>query len=277
MRILHPTDFSQPALQALGIARDLHKRLGGSLHIVHAQRRFESDQSRMRPKLDTFNPEMLNQLEEQRQAEVERLRGMLSHLASPDASYELLWGNPVEELLRIQSEYDLVVMGAHGANRFDNIFLGGVAGRFVRRGRVPIITIREESTVTEVRRVLVATDFGESSKAAWQFAQKLAAAGVELLLTHVVDDVRQTDDQDYLQSATDTLSSISAGLAQRIMVEEGNPAVVLPRLANEVGADLIVIGLRQHPAALGLLLGSRADALIRSSDVPVLAVPLTEE
>lgn len=277
MRILHPTDFSQPALQALGIARDLHERLGGSLHIVHAQRRFESDRSRPRPQLDTFNPEMLNQLEEQRTAEVARLRGMLSHLASPDASFELLWGNPVEELLRIQDQYDMAVMGAHGANRFDNVFLGGVAGRFVRRSRVPVITVREESKVRTVRRVLVATDFGEASKGAWKLAQKLAAAGIEVLLTHVVDDVRQADDQSYLQSLTDELSAFSAGVAKRIIVEDGNPAEVLPRVAEGAGADLIVIGLRQHPAALGLLLGSRADALIRSSAVPILSVPLPVE
>lgn len=277
MRILHPTDFSQPALKALNIARDLHERLGGSLHIVHAQRRFESDQSRLRPQLDTFNPEMINQLEEQRAAEVARLRGMLSHLASPDASFELLWGNPVEELLRIQEQYDMVVMGAHGANRFDNVFLGGVAGRFVRRSRVPVITVREESTVSAVRRVLVATDFGESSQGAWQLAQKLATAGIEVLLIHVVDDARQADDQSYLQSLTDTLSAMSAGVAKRIIIEDGNPAEVLPRVAESTGADLIVIGLRQHPAALGLLLGSRADALIRSSAVPVLSVPLVVE
>ena len=277
MRILHPTDFSQPALQALGIARDLHERLGGSLHIVHAQRRFESDQSRMRPQLDTFNPEMLNQLEEQRAAEVARLRGMLSHLASPDASFELLWGNPVEELLRVQDQYDLMVMGAHGANRFDNVFLGGVAGRFVRRSRIPVITVREESTVSTVRRVLVATDFGEASKGAWQLAKQLAGAGIEVVLSHVVDDVRQADDQSYLQVLTDKLSAMSAGLAKRIVVEDGNPAEALPRIAASAGADLIIIGLRQHPAALGLLLGSRADALIRSSSVPILSVPLPAE
>ncbi len=277
MRILHPTDFSQPALKALGIARDLHERLGGSLHIVHAQRRFESDQGRSRPQLDTFNPEMLNRLEEERAAEVARLRGMLSHLASPDASYELLWGNPVEELLRIQEQYDLVVMGAHGANRFDNVFLGGVAGRFVRRSGVPVITVREESTVSAVRRVLVATDFGEASGDAWKLAQVFAAAGIEVLLAHVVDDMRQSDDQDHLQSLNETLSTMSAGLAKRIIIENGSPAEVLPRLAADAGADLIVIGLRRHRAALGLLLGSRADALIRSSAVPILSVPLAVE
>ena len=61
--------------------------------------------------------------------------------------------------------------------------------------------------------------------------------------------------------------------ASRLVVREGDPALVLPRMATEVGADLVAIGIRQHRGAVGLLLGSRADALLRSSTVPVLSVP----
>jgi len=57
-------------------------------------------------------------------------------------------------------------------------------------------------------------------------------------------------------------------------VREGEPVSVLPKLAQELGADLLVIGIRHHRAAIGLLLGNRADALLRSSVVPVLSVPL---
>ena len=115
MRILHPTDFSQPAQKALRLARDLKERTGGSLHVVHAQRRVESANASARPQLDTLNPEMLNQLAEQRTAEVDRLRGMLSHLASPDGTYELLWGNPVD-----------VVVGPDGAVYVSDDLAGAV-------------------------------------------------------------------------------------------------------------------------------------------------------
>ncbi|HRP48203.1 MAG TPA: universal stress protein, partial [Trueperaceae bacterium] len=169
MQILHPTDFSQPAQLALALARDLRGRTNGTLHVVHVQQRFESDSARLRSQLDSFNPELSRRADDSRHQEVERLRGMLSHLSSPDATSELLWGNPVEELLAMQDRFELVVMGAHGANRFDSVFLGGVAGRFVRRASVPVITVREETTSAPLQRVLVATDFGPSSGAAWDF------------------------------------------------------------------------------------------------------------
>ncbi len=273
MRILHPTDFSQPAQKGLALARDVRQRFSGTLHVVHAQRRSELDRPAARPQLDTFNPEMMNQLAEQRSSEVQKLLGMLSHMASPDGTHELLWGNPVEELLAIQERFDLVVMGAHGANRFDRYFLGGVAGRFVRRADVPTITVREESTVTRVRRVMVATDFGEASSGAWSFAQKFAEVGVELVLAHVMDPERTSADAS-ANEVSDRLSAMSAGVARRVVVREGEPVTVLPQLAQELGADLLAIGIRHHRAAIGLLLGNRADALLRSSVVPILSVPL---
>lgn len=277
MRILHPTDFSQPAQLALALARDLRRRTNGTLHVVHVQQRFETEGARLRPQLDSLNLELNRRVEEGRGQEVERLRGMLSHLASPDATSELVWGNPVVELLAMQDRFDLVVMGAHGANRFDNVFLGGVAGRFVRRSYLPVITVREEADVGRVRRVLVATDFGAASWAAWRFVRDLTGEGTELVLAHVVDDERVRDDAAHIQSVTDKLSELSGGEASRIVVRAGNPVTALPELAVEAGADLIAIGIRQHRAAAGLLLGSRADALIRSSKVPVLSVPLADE
>ncbi len=274
MRILHPTDFSQPAQLALALARDLRRRTNGTLHVVHVQQRFDGDGARLRSQLDSLNVELNRRVEEGRAQEVERLRGMLSHLASPDASSELLWGNPVQELLELQDRFDLVVMGAHGASRFDNVFLGGTAGRFVRRSHVPVITVREEADVGALQRIVVATDFGAASWAAWGFVRTFADYGIELVLAHVIDDERVRDDAAHMQSVTDKLSELSQGAASRIVVRAGNPVDVLPQLAGEVGAGLIAIGIRHHRAAAGLLFGSRADALIRSSEVPVLSVPL---
>ncbi len=274
MRILHPTDFSRTAEKALIVARDLADRLGGSLHVVHVQTRFEETLGavRLRPHLDNVNPELERRLEEARREEVQRLNDMLRSLASPNGTYELRWGDPLPELLAMQDDFDLVVMGAHGSDRLDSFFLGGVAGRFVRRTRVPVITVREESTTTSVRRALVATDFSLAADGAVAAARQLGEHGVRLVLCHVVDDPRFRDDPAYINTVTDSLNLLGEGF-ERHVIRYGDPAKELPAAAGEVGADLIVIGLKQQRGAIGLLLGSRVDALIRSSAVPVLAVP----
>ena len=62
----------------------------------------------------------------------------------------------------------------------------------------------------------------------------------------------------------------STSIALQESIGIGKASVTLPDL---IGADLIVIGLKRQRGAVGLLLGSRVDALIRSSAVPVLGVP----
>lgn len=275
MRIVHPTDFSQTAEKALALARDLRQRTSGELHVVHVQQRYVSGLSHpyLQPQLDNINPELTRRLEEDRRQEVAQLRAMLQHLASPDATSELRWGDPLRELLDLTPDYDLVVMGAHGANRLDNFFLGGIAGRLVRRSRVPVLTVRDEARSLSLQRILVATDFGEASRRAWDLCRAWHRHGVKLVVAHVLDDARVQDDADYMSTVTDALDALAGDTAERYLVREGNTVEQLIAAAQETGADAIAIGLRHHGSTLGLLLGSRADALLRSSPVPILSVP----
>ena len=51
------------------------------------------------------------------------------------------------------------------------------------------------------------------------------------------------------------------------------PAHSVADLANEVGADLIVVGTRGHSPTVGVLAGSVAQRLLQVASCPVLAVP----
>lgn len=280
MRIIHPTDFSATADKARSIAVDLAGRTGAQLHLVHVQRRFESQPSRayLQPSLDQLNPELLRLMREQRDAEVAGLRNRLESYATEagNASWDLLWGEPLPQVLEVAAGADLVVMGAHGDNPFDKYFLGGLAGRVVRRTTVPVITVRRETPTTAVRRILVATDFGPSSRASWTTATELSDASgraIELMIAHVIEDHRLDGDPGYTETAAHAMSDLAKGRAARHLLRSGNPVTVLPGLADEVGADVIAIGVQRHGGALGLMLGSRADALLRSSAIPILSVP----
>lgn len=272
MRILHPTDFSHTAELARVLAQDLATRSHAKLHLVHVQERFQEEAARrfLPAQTDRINAEMQRRLAADRANETRQLRERLTNLAH-GASSELVWGGVLPELLRLADEHDLVVMGAHGANPFDDAFLGGVAGRLVRRTTTPVLTVREGCTRTEIKRLLVATDFGEASMAAWTYATQLAqTAQLKLVLVHV-DEEKRGD----AKVPAARLEALSAGRAERSVVREGHPVDKLPAIADEVGADAIVVGMRRHRAIAGLLLGARADALIRSSTVPVLCVPAT--
>lgn len=273
MRILHPTDFSSTAEIARTLALDLSKRLSAPLRVVHVQRKFSEGDGRnyLGTQLYAISADLQRRLEEERQLETKVLRERLLHLAEGNAVGELVWGEPLPELLRLSREHDLVVMGAHGANPFDAVFLGGTAGRLVRRTSTPVVTVRASTTTTSIRRIVLATDFGEASLHAWGVTKGFAEAGtVKLVLAHVVEG-RGSDDTT---AVNESLHAMSAGVAERLVVRRGNAVEVLPQIAEDVGADAIAVGLRRHGSVAGLVLGSRADALLRSSAVPILSVPM---
>ena len=271
MRILHPTDFSETAELARALALDLSERLDAELHLVHVLQHFEDHGGVpfVRAYLDSIDAVLKERLRSEQKAEEQRLRAKLRELAGPRGTVELVTGDPLRELLRLAPAHDLLVMGAHGRNPLDEVFLGGTAGRLVRRSSTPVLTARDTCSVTRVRRLLVASDFREASLVAWAFATELASrGGLKLVLAHVID--AKTSD---VSTANAQLETLSAGRAERLAVRPGNPIEVLPSMAQDVGADAIVVGLRRHGTVAGLVLGSRADALLRSSPVPILSVP----
>lgn len=68
----------------------------------------------------------------------------------------------------------------------------------------------------------------------------------------------------------------SGGLGAQFVTKElllGGPAHAIAEAAQEIGADLIVVGNRGHSAVAGLLLGSVTHRLLHIAKVPVLVVP----
>jgi nucleotide-binding universal stress UspA family protein len=58
----------------------------------------------------------------------------------------------------------------------------------------------------------------------------------------------------------------------REIVRGRTPAEDIVGVANEVGADIIVIGLRRRSLVGKLIMGSNAQAILMQADCPVLAV-----
>jgi nucleotide-binding universal stress UspA family protein len=212
---------------------------------------------------------------EERTEETKRIQERLTALAGEAGDWDLRWGEPVRELLQVANAADVMVMGAHGENRLDTYFLGGVAGRLVRRTPVPTLTVREEVSATAVGRVLVATDFSDAATHAWHALEAWRQAGIEMHVAHTLDAPRYRRNDDYKTQAKDALLAL-AGDASRTHLLDGPPAERLPEFAREHGFDAIAVGVRRRAGPLSVLLGSRADALIRSSDVPILSVPAPE-
>ncbi|MBI4482965.1 MAG: universal stress protein [Acidobacteria bacterium] len=148
-----------------------------------------------------------------------------------------------------------------------------------------------------IEKILVPTDFSENAQLAFDEAYNLARQlGAKLYLLHVQDEstlrtaIKEgllhpgaTDEEVQAQVEKLTEMRFSRMLAGRIpsecpvehLTRRGDPKVTIPDYANEIKADMVVVGKHGATAMTRIktaLLGSVAEAVIRKSPCPVLVV-----
>jgi nucleotide-binding universal stress UspA family protein len=135
-------------------------------------------------------------------------------------------------------------------------------------------------------KIVLALDGSEPSERAVPVLRDLAAAGTaridvvhvrELMVgragglpLHADEEAITERVRAHAQELTD------AGYDTHVHVEStvgGGPAHVIAEIAQQVGADVIVIGTRGHSALAGLLVGSVTQRLLHIAACPVLSIP----
>jgi len=141
----------------------------------------------------------------------------------------------------------------------------------------------------EYRSILCCTDFSHNADVAFEEAAYIASlAGARLTLLHVVhagvgeaaralpaDQVAAEDDAGLERMAREYPPP--AGVEMRYSVRHGNIAAEILEAAEEMGAELIVIGARgltRWEAFMGG--GSIAEKVVRHASTTVIVVPAHE-
>jgi nucleotide-binding universal stress UspA family protein len=142
------------------------------------------------------------------------------------------------------------------------------------------------------KKILCPTDFSQGSSAAEARAVELARAlQAEIELLHVyqlpvvaLPDVPVTVSPTYVADLTTRIDELLAeerkalaqqGITVTTKVIEGIPSEAIVQRAEEIGAEMIVIGTHGRTGFRRLLLGSVAEQVVRSSKIPVMTVHLT--
>jgi nucleotide-binding universal stress UspA family protein len=150
---------------------------------------------------------------------------------------------------------------------------------------MPII---ESSTGLALDRILMATDFTEASEPALEYAQMLAKRfSSRLVLLHVVDlsiathseaavvgrpiaEMRQAGIEN-MECAIIAMRKAGVNVTHQIL-ESHNPPEVIVRLADQIKANLIVLGTHARHGLNRFIMGSCAEGVIRHANCPVLTV-----
>jgi nucleotide-binding universal stress UspA family protein len=191
----------------------------------------------------------------------------------------------------------MMVIGTHGRSGFERLLLGSTAEKILRKASCPVMVVpRHAADVTAgdgapFREIVCAIDFSPSSQRALAYALDIAQeADARITLLHVIDlppelhelprapriDVpamREAAEADCLrQLRTMVPESAHTYCTIHTDVIEGNPAREIVRMAEQRGADLIVMGVHGRGAVDMLLFGSKTHAVLRDAPCPVLTV-----
>ncbi len=132
-----------------------------------------------------------------------------------------------------------------------------------------------------LRRVLAATDGSEHGQAALITGSSCAERfGAELAVVSVAEAVmmplgvetatlHQTVAEDLQRKVLAQVSGADLGNAP-VHLRRGLAAPTINEVADEIGADLIVVGAHPRPAVARFLVGSTAERVIRLAHTPVL-------
>jgi nucleotide-binding universal stress UspA family protein len=280
-KLLVPLDGTPEAAVAVLPALTLARATGASVHLIRVSRAALG----------------VPPVDEAAEAEL-GLERVAAELAADGVAVgtQVRRGDPAEEIVAEarQRDADLIVMATHGRAGLGRAVIGSVAERVLAHAPVPVLVLRPGGhRMAHLRTLLVPLDATPGGAHALGAALGLArATGAGLVLLQVQLTAYAGDpalggaaftyidpawDEEARQAAQGYVDRMAERLRRAGVVAEGRAilgdvAATIEATAEDVDADLIVMNTHALTGPARALLGSVADAVVRTSHRPVLLV-----
>jgi nucleotide-binding universal stress UspA family protein len=292
--VLVATDGSEPAERAARHAIALAATTGADLHAISVVDGATSQVARSAYGGD----DAVDALELQCKQATDAVADLAAEApAAPDVTTAVRSGTPHRAIADYADEQDVdvVIVGTEGRSGLDRVVLGSVAENVLRTSRRPVLVVPPaagdpDADQTPYDAVLVPTDGSEGAGRAVAWAVELAdhyAAPLHALFaadaTPFPTTVRSKQLLNALDAAgNDAIEAVrqrgdAAGVEVVGAVGSGAPAPTIVEYCEDEPIDLVVMGTKGRSGLDRLLLGSVTEQVVRTGDVPVLAVPPGEE
>jgi nucleotide-binding universal stress UspA family protein len=198
---------------------------------------------------------------------------------------------------------DLIVLSDHKRSGFDRFRFGSVAEKVTLRATQPVLIVPGPESADDVKsesalpfdNILEAVDFSDVSSAAVDRALSMANPNSRITLLHVVPGIplahisrysyhlHEAEYQRLLaRDARRRLQDTAAKAAKssgriHTRVATGDPSTEIVRVAADIEADVIVLGVTSRGAIGRRVVPSTAVRVIRTAGRPVLAIPETSD
>jgi nucleotide-binding universal stress UspA family protein len=278
-KILLATDGSKDAWLATNTAIGIAMVTNSQLHVVNVG---VVAPALLRP----LDVEPTRVKKEARRVLDEEIRN-IENVGGTVAESYLRMGDAAQEIVNLAEEQKvgLIAVGSRGRSRIERALMGSVSDSVVRHAHCPVLVARRKPLILPAC-ILVATDGSEEATLAAKTAAELAYRTYsELHLVSVADtsssyyvkhepglaENLQQRAQEVLDEQVKQIEQSGGEVAgKHVSVSQRHPSDGIVRVAEGIGADLVVMGSRGLDGIKRALIGSVSDSVVRHAHCPVL-------
>lgn len=280
-KIVLATDFSKVSEKAVAYATGMALRFGSSVEVTHV---FDPSA------VGTYEEAIIGlPVSEREEMYAARLLGVCEFLAEQgiEARGHLPIGHDISRTLieaAGECEAELIVTGTQSKQGIARFLLGSTAEALIRNASCPVLTVGPYARwpirgPLVFRNIVFATDLSATAAKALPYALSFAEdSGAHLHLCMVMEDKLMPEQVEPLKAGF--REEMKALIPERAydwctpecLVERGEAADAILRVAEQVDADLIVLGPRQSSFWLSFVEHGVTPEVIAGSLCPVLTV-----
>ena len=268
-RILVPTDFSKHAEYALKVAAQIAKKNDGEIFLVHMLELPTSGNDAISrahdiPELMFFKNAAVAKLDDLMDADY--LNGVkISRIIQFEMAFEGIIKNGEAH------NADLIVMGSHGANGFQEMFIGSNTEKVVRNSNVPVLVIKREEDTFSASKFVFASDFSDEIKKPFEkvvefvnkFGSHLYLANINTPNNFKSTKVAQKHMDEFI--ANFKIDNYSTHIYNDVNVENG-----ILHFAKSIDADIIGMSTHGRKGLSHFFNGSISEDLVNHAKRPVI-------
>ena len=274
-KILVAVDFSEQSAIALGQSYNLAKGIGAGLTLLYVI----EDRGAL---FKFFSKKQSEEIKKNIQKELDKLAAEVEKKTKLKVETMIAKGAPYEKITEIAEMIGatFIIMGKNGTETIKKKFLGSNSLKVVRESKVPVITIRGKRHRDGCANIVLPLDLTKEtkekvSKAIW-LAKLYQGASIRVVsvlfttdefvvnrLTRQMGQVRAFIEATGIECTAEIIKGIKGEetLAQNII-----------DYSKKVEGDLIMIMTQQEVDFTPYFIGSAAQEVINSSEIPVMSI-----
>lgn len=271
-RILVPIDFSEVSIKALNTAYTLAKKVKAEILVIHIVEH---------PTVDSFNTMGVVDYSDTDNfflmKLIERVKEKMDELVSQPRyadivlRYKIEIGHPFLKISEIvaSEKTSMIIQGSTGATGLVGLILGSNADKVIKHATCPVITVKEEADLSEIKSIVYPTDMREEQSTIIEGIKELRSfyhAHLHLVKAYDSNWLTQKEVEDGLETFAKQHNLKDYSVTA---VKQNDEVDATLEFAKELKADLLVVGTHRGRGIESLMHGFISKRLVNRSPIPI--------